>query len=78
MKTRLEDGRVFETMPFESIQEIPSESVYKFVFTTRDRIVKSSARHKWVVWNKKTSKIGMVRMDKIGIDKHELFVQCTK
>lgn len=77
MKTRLEDGRVFETMPFEMIQKNPSEPVYKFVFVTKDRRVRSSARHKWMVWDKKTSNITMVRMDKLNIDRYELFVQCV-
>jgi len=75
MKTRLGDGRVFETMPFEVIQRDPSQPVYEFVFVTKDRQVRSSARHTWMVWNKKSSNVEMVRMDAIDVEKHELLVQ---
>lgn len=75
MKTRLEDGRIFETIPFETIERDPSIPVYEYMFITRDRRVKSSPRHQWVVWNKKSIEIEMVRMDAIDINTHELVVQ---
>ena len=78
MKSALDDGRVFETKPFLEINLIPDEPVYKFVFLTDDRKVKSSARHEWAVWNKITKKIEMVRMDTIDIAVHELLIQGWK
>ena len=75
MKTRLEDGRIFETIPFEIITRDPTEPVYEFIFVTKDRRVQSSPRHRWMVWNKKSADIEMVRMDEIKIGTHELFVQ---
>lgn len=75
MKTILSDGRVFETLPFLSIQYNPNEPVYKFIFITSDRNVKSSERHLWAVWDKKTYDVGMIRMDEIDIEKHELLIQ---
>lgn len=75
MKTVLDDGRIFETKPFLNIEFKENEPVYKYVYTTDDRIVKSSARHTWAVWNKKSKQFAMIRMDKIDISKHELLVQ---
>ena len=75
MKTMLPDGRVFETMTFLEIHFNPEEPVYKFEFITQDRKVKSSARHRWAVWEKQILDFSMVRMDAIDIDNHELLVQ---
>lgn len=75
MKTILPDGRVFETIPFEFIEYNPTEPVYSFKFATKDRNVKSSARHLWAVWDKTSHTIDMIRMDAIDIEKHELLIQ---
>ena len=75
MKTRLEDGRIFETTPFESIVRDPSKPVYEFLFVIKDRRVESSPQHQWMVWNKRDVEIEMVRMDEIEIDTHELILQ---
>jgi len=75
MKTTLPDGRIFETVPFLEINYISEEPVYKFVFRTPEREVKSSARHKWLVWDKKLNDFFMLTMEEINIEKHELLIQ---
>ncbi len=75
MKTILPDGRVFETMPFIMISYNPDEMVYKYIFKTKDRTVKSSSRHEWGVWDKKTKEILMKRMEDITIEVDELLIQ---
>ena len=78
MKTVLPDGRVFETMPFTKITYNPDEMVYKYTFETKDRSVKSSSRHEWGVWDKKTKDILMKRMEDITIEDDELLIQGWK
>lgn len=75
MKTKLPDGRVFETMPILNIKFNSQEPVYKFEFSTTDRQIKSSSRHLWAVWDKHTHTLDMVRMDTIDVEKHELLIQ---
>lgn len=75
MKTVLPDGRVFETKPFIKIEYNPEEPVYKYTFRTDDRDVKSSARHEWAVWDKKTKDVDMIKMSEIKIEQHELLTQ---
>lgn len=75
MKTVLPDGRVFETMPFTEINYNPDEMVYKYTFETTDRSVKSSSRHEWGVWDKKTKEILMKKMEDITIEDDELLIQ---
>jgi len=75
MKTVLDDGRVFETMPFIKIEYNPDEPVYKYFFVTADRTVKSSARHVWAVWDTQNRDVALTRMDAIDVDRHELLVQ---
>jgi len=75
MKTVLADGRIFETMEFLSINFDDSKPVYKYSFTTVDREVKTSAGHEWIVWNKITKQVEMLRMSDIIKDEHELLIQ---
>lgn len=75
MKTVLPDGRTFETMPFLNIEYDSSKPVYKYKFSTKDRTVESSERHEWIVWNKETKDIDLIRMDEIDSNKHELLIQ---
>lgn len=75
MIATLPDGRIFETKEFITILHKPEEPVYKYLFVTDDRKVKSSARHEWAVWDKEEKTIDMIRMDAIDIDKHELLIQ---
>jgi len=75
MKTVLPDGRVFETMPFTSILFKPEEMVYKYLFETIDRSVKSSSRHEWAVWDKKLKEVLLKRMEDITIEADELLIQ---
>lgn len=75
MKTILPDGRIFETKLFLTIDFDDSEPVYKYQFTTDDRIVKSSARHTWAVWDKTHKLCAMIEMSMIDKEKHELLVQ---
>lgn len=75
MKTILPDGRVFETSPFLDIIFKDEEPVYKYFFITKDREVKSSARHEWGVWDKKTKEVVMKRMEDITIENDELLLQ---
>lgn len=75
MKTKLDDGRIFETIPFLEINFNDAERVYKFEFITKERRVKSSSQHRWLVWDKEIASIYLERMNKIDINKHELIVQ---
>lgn len=75
MKAISPDGRVFETLEFLKIEFDHTEPVYKYKFSTKDRIVTSSARHLWGVWDKKTKKLKMIKMSDIDIERHELLVQ---
>lgn len=75
MKTLLSDGRIFETKPFLSIEYNNAEPVYKYEFKTDDRVVKSSSRHEWVVWDRKMKEVVMLKMDTISMDNHELIIQ---
>jgi len=75
MKTMLSDGRIFETKEFKLIKYNPQEPVYKYTFVTDDRNVKSSARHEWVVWNKQSKNIEMIKMSDITIEDYELITQ---
>ena len=75
MKTILPDGRIFETQPFTKIDFIDTENVYKYVFETKDRIVKSSAGHEWGVWDKIKKEVLMKKMNDIKIDIDELLIQ---
>jgi len=78
MITELPDGRIFKTIPFISIEYKPDEKVYKYVYTTDDRIVKSSARHEWGIWDKKLKQIYMKSMSEIDKNIDELLVQINK
>ena len=75
MKTTLPDGRIFETKPFLTITYIPNEPVYKYIFKTDDRLVKSSDRHEWAVWDKIKKDVDMIKMSEIKIEQHELLIQ---
>jgi len=75
MQTVLADGRIFYTMPFLKIEFNPNEKVYKYIFETNDRIVKSSSRHEWGVWDKSSKEILMKKMEDIDIEKDELLIQ---
>jgi hypothetical protein len=75
MKTKLSDGRIFETQTIEEINYRPDENVYKFEFKTYDRIVKSSPGHIWGVGDKKQKIITMKSMKDIDKDVDELLVQ---
>ena len=75
MKTKLSDGRIFETQAIEEIIYNPDKKVYKFEFKTCDRIVKSSPGHTWGVWDKEQKIITMKTMKAIDKDIDELIVQ---
>jgi len=75
MQTILPDGRVFETQPFLKIDFLEDEKVYKYVFETKDRTVKSSAGHEWGVWDNVKKEILMKKMTEIKIGIDELLIQ---
>ncbi len=75
MKTVLDDGRIFETQPFLVIGFDPSKPVYKYTFETKDRKVRTSSGHEWVVWNKQKKLIEMLPMCDITLENYELLVQ---
>lgn len=74
MRTAMPNGDIFSTMPIISIKFDDSEPVYKYVFLTKDRTVKSSARHKWLVWNTELKDIEFLKMAYIDNCIHELLI----
>jgi len=75
MITKLDDGRIFKTLPILDIEFKPEERVYKYVFKTSDRIVKSSPSHLWGVWDSKTKELTMKKMEDLKIQIDHLLIQ---
>ena len=75
MITKLDDGRIFKTLPILNIEFKPKERVYKYIFKTSDRIVKSSSSHLWGVWDSSTKELTMKKMEDLKVHIDHLLIQ---
>ena len=75
MQSILDDGRIFETLAFETILFGLDDPVYKIKMITKDREILSSERHKWGVWNKKNKVFEFLEAKQLNKDCHELLIQ---
>ena len=75
MIAKLDDGRVFKTDKILKIEFDDTERVYKYKMITETMNIKSSERHKWLVWDKELKNFDLIEMKKLDKNKHELLMQ---
>jgi len=69
------NNKEFITESIESIINVDSEISYNYVFRTKTFRFKTTANHEWLVFNKETKDLEMVKTKDLVINKHELLIQ---